>query len=38
MTNIFYHVIIELNTKDYVKLSELDKTDKNELIEDIVVS
>lgn len=36
MNNIFYHIIIELNTKDYTKLSELDKTDKNELIEDIV--
>lgn len=34
--NKFYHAIIELNTKDYTKLSELDKTDKTELIEDIV--
>jgi predicted nucleotide-binding protein len=34
--NKYYHVIIELNTKDYTKLSDLDKIDKNELIEDII--
>ena len=34
--NKFYHVVIELNTKDYTKLSELDKTDKDAMIEDII--
>lgn len=34
--NQFFHVVIELNTKDYTKLSELDKTDKDEMIEDII--
>ena len=37
---MYYHVIIELNEKNSrkynIELSELDKTDDNELIEDIV--
>jgi predicted nucleotide-binding protein len=31
----FYHVVIELNTTDYTKLSELDIIEKNEIVEDI---